>query len=119
MITGAARGIGLGIARVLARERARVAIADIDRDAATAAAHHLQGEGCDALAVQVDVVDSASENALVATVIEQYGRLDVLATNAGIYSTLELSVVTDGEWDAVMNVNVKGVTHSIQAALPS
>jgi 3-oxoacyl-[acyl-carrier protein] reductase len=118
VITGAASGIGLGIARVLAREGASVAIADIDSAATSAAVEDLREDGCEAMAVAVDVADRQAVDAMVARVIERYGRVDIVAANAGIYPTTELATVTDGEWDRVMDINVKGALHSIQAALP-
>jgi 3-oxoacyl-[acyl-carrier protein] reductase len=118
VVTGAASGVGLGIARVLAMEGASVAIADVDGAAATAAAAGLLGQGLDALAVEVDVVDRDAVEALVANVVEHYGRLDILAANAGIYPAVEFSAMTDRDLDRVLDINVKGAMHSIQAALP-
>jgi 3-oxoacyl-[acyl-carrier protein] reductase len=118
VITGAANGVGLGIATVLAAEGARVAIADVDGAAAAAAAERLRGEGADALAVEVDVVDRQAVEAMVAAVLERHGRLDILAANAGIYPAIEMSELTDRDWDRVMDINVKGAMHAIQAALP-
>jgi 3-oxoacyl-[acyl-carrier protein] reductase len=118
VITGAASGVGLGIASVLAREGAIVAIVDIDDTAASAAAEGLRDEGCDAIAIAVDVVDRAAVDEMVATLVEGHGRLDIVAANAGIYPASEIAALTDREWDRVMDINVKGALHSIQSALP-
>ncbi len=119
VITGAASGIGHGIAMVLAGEGARVAIADIDLARAQAAADGLSGEGHDAIALRVDVTDRASTDAMAAAALEAFGRIDILAANAGIYPMDPLSAIDDPGWDRVMDTNVKGALHAIQACLPS
>lgn len=117
VITGAGAGVGLGIAEVLGAEGAQVAIADIDGAAARAAADRLRGDGADALAVEVDVVDRAAVDAMVATVLARFGRVDIVAANAGVYPAIELAEITDRDWDRVMDINVKGAMHAIQAAV--
>ncbi len=99
IVTGAASGIGQGIAMVLAGEGARVAIADIDLARAQAAAAALVGEGHDAIALRVDVTDRASTDAMAASALEAFGRIDILAANAGIYPMDELSAIDDPAWD--------------------
>jgi 3-oxoacyl-[acyl-carrier protein] reductase len=116
VITGGARGIGRGIAAVLAAEGARVVIADIDAAAAEGAAAEL-GEG--ALAVATDVTDRASVDALAAAALAAFGRIDILAANAGIYPTTDLADIDDELWDRVMDINVKGALHAIQACTPA
>jgi 3-oxoacyl-[acyl-carrier protein] reductase len=116
IVTGAAAGVGLGIARVLAHEGARVVVADRDAAAAEKAAAELPG---DAFAFGVDVVERAAVEAMAATVDERCGRIDILAANAGIYPLAPLAEMTDEQWDLVLDVNVKGVLHSVQACLPA
>ena len=116
IVTGAAHGIGRGIATVLAAEGARVAIADIDVDGAGKAAAHV-GHG--AIALEVDVTRRESTEAMAAAVLETWGRIDVLAANAGIYPMVLLADVDDAEWDRVQAINVKGGLHAIQACLPA
>jgi 3-oxoacyl-[acyl-carrier protein] reductase len=116
VITGGARGIGRGIAAVLAAEGARVVIADIDAAAAEGAAAEL-GEG--ALAVATDVTDRASVDALAAAALAAFGRIDILAANAGIYPSTDLADIDDELWDRVMDINVKGALHAIQACTPA
>ena len=118
VVTGAARGIGCGIATVLAQEGATVAIADLDADAAADTAAELQAAGHVALAVDVDVTDRADTERLASTVTRAWGRIDILAANAGIYPTLDLLSIDDAEWDRVMDLNAKGVLHAIQSCLP-
>jgi 3-oxoacyl-[acyl-carrier protein] reductase len=119
MVTGAASGIGRGIAHVLAQEGARVLVADLDEKAAEETAAVLRGHGGEAMAAAVDVVDRSTVTRAAAAAIERWGRIDILAANAGIYPTAGIDAMTDAEWDRVMDVNVKGALHAIQACLPA
>jgi 3-oxoacyl-[acyl-carrier protein] reductase len=119
VVTGAASGVGRGIAQVLAAEGARVAIADVNAAGAEAAAAALQGEGHEAIAVPVDVTERASTDAMAATVLDAFGSLEILAANAGIYPMVRVPDMTDADWDRVMAINVKGALHAIQSCLPS
>jgi 3-oxoacyl-[acyl-carrier protein] reductase len=119
VVTGAGRGIGHGIAAVLAAEGARVVIADVDGALAELAAAELRDGGAEALAVATDVTDRASVNALAETTLAAYGRIDILAANAGIYPSTELAAIDDALWDHVMDINVKGALHAIQACMPA
>jgi 3-oxoacyl-[acyl-carrier protein] reductase len=119
IVTGAARGIGRGIASVLAAEGARVVIGDVDGDAAERAAAELRRSGADALGVSCDVVDRASVEQLAAAALAIHGRIDILAANAGIYPSTELAAIDDALWDRVMDINVKGALHAVQACTPA
>ena len=119
VITGGARGIGLGIATVLAQAGARVVLADLDVDAARAAATSLGSAGLAAEAHPVDVTDRLSVDALVAQVLAAHGRVDILAANAGIYPHTDFASLDDLIWDRVMDINVKGALHAVQACLPA
>jgi 3-oxoacyl-[acyl-carrier protein] reductase len=116
VITGGARGIGRGIAEVLLSEGASVALVDVDGDAARDTAKDL-GEG--ALAVGADVTDRADVQRMTATVIDHFGRIDILAANAGIYPHIPLMDLTAEQWDRVMNINVRGALFVVQACLPT
>ena len=116
VVTGAARGIGRGIAAVLAAEGARVVVADIDRAAAEQTAAEL---GAGAMAVATDVRDRASVDALAAAALAAHGRIDILAANAGIYPSTALADISDELWDRVMDINVKGALHAVQACTPA
>jgi 3-oxoacyl-[acyl-carrier protein] reductase len=116
VVTGAARGIGRGIATVLAAEGAHVVVADIDADAAQLTAAEL-GEG--ALGIAADVTDRASVEQLAAAALTAFGRIDILAANAGIYPSTALAGIDDALWDRVMDINVKGALHAIQACTPA
>lgn len=119
VITGAASGVGRGIAEVLAAEGAKVALADIDVAAAQALANELTGSDRQALAVETDVTDSASVEAMAAAVLEAWGRIDILAANAGIFPAAEIPEIDDEFLDRVLALNVKGTVHTIRACLPA
>jgi len=114
VVTGGARGIGRGIATVLAAEGARVVIVDLDGELAERAASDLRG-----LAIAADVVDRASVEEMAARVVDELGRIDIVAANAGIYPVAELTELTDEMWAQVMDVNVGGAVRTVQACLPS
>ena len=118
-MTGAAQGIGRGIASVLAAEGARVVICDLDADLAEATATDLRAQGLDVLAVATDVTERASVDAMAARVVADYGRIDILAANAGIYPTAALAEIDDALWDRVMDVNATGALRVVQACMPA
>ena len=119
IVTGAAQGIGRGIASVLAVEGARVVICDLDADNAESTATDLRAQGLDVLAVATDVTERASVDAMAARVVADYGRIDILAANAGIYPTAALAEIDDAMWDRVMDVNVTGAVRVVQACMPT
>jgi 3-oxoacyl-[acyl-carrier protein] reductase len=119
VVTGAAQGIGRGIASVLAAEGARVVICDLDADLAESTATALRAQGLDVLAVATDVTERTSVDAMAARVVADYGRVDILAANAGIYPTAALAEIDDAMWDRVMDVNVTGAVRVVQACMPT
>jgi 3-oxoacyl-[acyl-carrier protein] reductase len=119
VITGAANGVGRGIAEVLSREGAPVVIADIDADAAEGFAAELRDGGADAIAAEVDVADAASLEAMAAAAIGRWGRIDILAANAGVYPEATVAEVTDELIDRVMAINIKGTIHAMKACVPT
>jgi meso-butanediol dehydrogenase / (S,S)-butanediol dehydrogenase / diacetyl reductase len=106
LVTGAATGIGLAIARALAAHGVRVALADIDHDGARIAASEIGGG---AFGVRVDVRDRASVEAAVETVLANGGALDLAVANAGVSSMRRANEITDADWDFNMDVNARGV----------
>jgi len=116
LVTGAGHGIGRGIANVLASEGARVVVADVDRASADATTVALGGE---AIAVEMDVADRTSVEAGIASVVERLGWIDILAANAGVYRWDAIDAITDEVWNRIIDINVKGAFHCIQAVLPS
>ncbi|MBC2669834.1 SDR family oxidoreductase [Novosphingobium piscinae] len=120
LITGAAQGLGAAIAAMLAREGARVALADINRAGVEDLAARLnaaQGPGT-AVALTLDVTDAAAWPAAIATAAEAMGGLSVLVNNAGIASLGTIESVDPLVWDRTMAVNVDSVFHGCRAALP-
>lgn len=119
VVTGAANGIGAGIAGVLAAEGARVAILDVDQDAAENAARRFRAKGYDAIGVYADVTDAVKLKSAVNVVTARWGRVDILAANAGIYPQIPLADITPAQWGGVIDINLRGALFSIQAVLPA
>lgn len=115
IVTGAASGIGAGIADVLANKGATVIVADVDEEAARETADEVSGE---TMAVPVDVTNPEATDALAEGVVDEYGRIDILCANAGIYPSAPLEELSTDDWDDVFDVNVKSVLLSVQACLP-
>ena len=114
LITGAASGIGAATARRMAAEGAQVAIGDLDEEGGRAVAGEIDG-----VAVGMDVADTASVRAGVATATRELGRIDVLVNNAGM-DRFAFFVNTDEElWDQVLAVNLRGVLAVTHAVLPA
>jgi len=118
IVTGGARGIGLEIGRRLARAGACVALADVDADRARRSADELRSEGYDAIPVEVDVSDRAQVERMVRSVLDRWGRIDVLVNNAGICPMTAVEDVTVAEWDWVLGINLKGAFLCSQAVIP-
>ena len=120
IITGAAKGIGKGIARVFAAEGASLVIADVDDRAGEATAAELSGlNGGRTEFVQTDVTSRDSCRAAVEAVVDQHGRVDILVSNAGVYPQAFLNEMTEDDWDRIFAIYVKGMFHMVTAVLPS
>jgi 3-oxoacyl-[acyl-carrier protein] reductase len=115
VVTGGSKGIGKGIARVLAQAGARVAIVSRHADQAEAAAREI-GHGAFGLAG--DVTALASMDKVMKAVADRNGSLDVLCANAGIFPPARLEEMTSAQWDEVMDTNLKGTFHAVKAAVP-
>ena len=118
IITGAGRGIGLGIAQTLARAGHQAALTDRDRDAVEQEAERLRREGRDALALELDVTDAAGWARVVAAAAERFGGLDVLVNNAGISPRGTAESTDEALWEQTLAINLKGPWLGIRAALP-
>jgi len=124
IVTGAAFGeraaIGAQFAQALAREGARVTVADIKDPAPVAA--EIEANGGTALPLTIDVSDENQVNTMVAETLDRYGRLDILINNAAIGSNIPPRPVTDlslEEWDTLMSINVRGAFLCVKAAVPT
>ena len=123
IVTGAASGIGAGCAARLAREGARVVVADISSDGAKAQAARLRADGGEASACVADIGDEASVAAMIGFAVEKYGGLDILVNNAAdtkLSSTRDVAVEsTDiAVWDGIMRVNLRGTMLCCKHAIP-
>ena len=108
IVTGAARGIGAEIAKRLAKDGANVVICDLNEEWCADTLKEIEALGVEALALGVNVADSAAVDACVKEVIAKFGRIDIMVNNAGITKDGLLMRMSDEDWDAVINVNLKG-----------
>ena len=118
IITGAAGGLGKAFALAFANEGAKVAVCDKNIKGATETAQEI---GNDAIAIEVDVANEASTQAMAQVVADKFGKIDVLVNNAAIYATIQRKPffeISEAEWDLVMNVNLKGVWMVSKAVFP-
>ncbi len=118
LITGAGHGIGRMTALTFAREGAHVAVADINLSAAQAVADEITRADGRAKAVFLDVARAESVEVAVRTTHEWAGRLDILINNAGITRDARVQKLTEEQWDAVIDVNLKGVWLCTKFATP-
>jgi 3-oxoacyl-[acyl-carrier protein] reductase len=107
LVTGAARGIGKGIALRLAREGMRVIINDRDKDAAEATAGELRSHGADVRAIIADLASTAEINRLVDQTVKELGTVDLLVNNAGLLPRGAMDRIEESFWDLEFAVNVK------------
>ncbi len=114
IVTGAAKGIGFATAKRFAQEGAKVMIADVSPEAIKAAVSLVSGsEG-----YVMNVTDRASVEATVDQIIKNHGRIDILINNAGITQDARLVKMTEAQFDAVIDVNLKGVFNCTQLVVP-
>jgi len=116
IVTGAGRGIGQTIAMSLAAEGASVIVADLDGASARQVADKITAVGGQAIAVQTDVAEPSQVNSLIASALDEFGRLDVLVNNAGIGSNKPFLETTLEEWELQLRVNLTGTFLCGQAA---
>src|ERR1700740_2905929 len=118
IVTGAASGIGKDIALVLAREGAKVAIADLNLDAANATAKEIRAGGGQAIGVAMDVTNEQQVNDGVAAVVKAFGGVDILVSNAGIQIVHPLEQFSYAEWKKMLAIHVDGAFLTARACLP-
>ena len=113
IVTGGASGIGAATVRRFVDEGAAVAVLDVDADGARAVAEPLG-----AIVVEADVADAAAMATSVPRAAEALGGLTCLVNNAGVGNVMPLADYPDGEWDRLLDVNLRGTVHGLRAALP-
>lgn len=117
VVTGAAQGLGLAMAEVLAGQGARVILADVQHERATAAAAQLNGRGLNAQSAALDIGDSAAVARFFESVEREHGRLDILVNNAGRRQDVKRLIdLTDEEWNGILHVNLTGTFFCCRAA---
>ena len=118
IVTGAASGLGRAIARRFARAGARVVLADLDRGAAAATAREIDADPRRAVGIAMDVADERAVDSGVAEVISQFGRIDVLVSNAGIQIVHPLEEFSYAEWKKMLAIHLDGAFLTTRACLP-
>ena len=116
IVTGAAMGIGKGIAMRLAEAGASVVVADINLEAARTAVKEIKAAGYKAAAVQADTSRVSEAQKVVQAALETFGDLHILVNNAGIYPMSPALDMTEETWDRVLDINLKGAMFFSQAA---
>jgi len=117
-VTGGAQGIGQGIATTLGDLGFKVAVVDLNLEAAQATAKRITDAGGTAVAVQADVTDTASVQAAVKTVTEELGPVEVAVNNAGWDDFMPFLKTSEDFWDRVLEINFKGQLRVVQAVVP-
>jgi NAD(P)-dependent dehydrogenase (short-subunit alcohol dehydrogenase family) len=118
LITGGASGIGKATARLFLDEGARVVISDVNGEALKLAVEELRASGGQISGIQGDVRSLDSAGQMVRAAVDRHGRLDILFCNAGITSVMPISELTEQEWDAVIDTNLKGMFTLVKHAVP-
>ena len=118
LITGAGRGIGAATALKFAREGATIVACDIHEDAVQDTLRDCRAAGAAAIGLAADVTDRPGFGQAVDTILAQFGRVDILVNNAGITRDARLVNMTEAQFDAVIDVNLKGIFNAAQAVVP-
>ena len=117
VVTGGASGIGESVSFALAREGAKIVVADLSEENAGNVVNAIKDSGGEAYAVQVDVSSRASVKKLFEAVVEKYGTVDILVTAAGIAVSVKFEDVTEEDWQKILGVNLIGTFFCIQEAV--
>jgi len=118
VVTGGAQGIGYAITELLAQHGADIMVADLIADKAEATAKEIAAKtGRKIVAHSVNVSDSASAKAMIDAAVEQFGKVDILVNNAGITRDNLIMRMTEADWDAVIDINLKGAFNCSQAVI--
>lgn len=119
VVTGAASGMGKEIAKLYAKEGAKVIVADLNIDGAEAVVKEITADNGIAKAVQANVAKQEDIDHMIDTAVNEYDKLDILVNNAGIMDGFEpVADITDERWDLIFDINTKGVMRSMRKAIP-
>jgi NAD(P)-dependent dehydrogenase (short-subunit alcohol dehydrogenase family) len=116
LVTGGARGIGLGISRRLAAEGAITIIGDVREDLARESALNLVADGLQVSARKLDVTGSRGVEDAITGIVKEHGQLDFLVNNAGVHLVKPITEYTDDDWSFVMDINARGPFYTMRAA---
>ncbi len=112
LVTGGANGIGKGISESLAEAGAKVIIGDIDEEQGQKTAEALNGKF-----YKMDVTDKQAVQDIVDQIVKEFDKIDILASNTGVYPQIEIEDLTEEDWDYIQNINLKGMFFVTQAVL--
>ena len=118
IVTGAGRGIGRGIAHVFADDGAKVLVVNRGADAGKAVVEEITAKGGTAVFHQANVKNKADMDAMAAAAMDNFGAIDVLCLNAGIFPAALIGDLTEELWDEVIDTNLKGIFFGTQACIP-
>lgn len=118
IVTGAGSGLGRAIAKRFASEGAIVVLADVNGQAITTVVDEISAAGGRAYGYNIDVTSQAAVRRFVDEIVKKSGRIDILVNNAGITRYRPFPTLGDEDWDAVLNLDLKGVFYCAQAAAP-
>jgi 3-oxoacyl-[acyl-carrier protein] reductase len=118
VITGAGSGIGAGVAELFAKEGAHVFMSDIENTLIQNKAAILRAQGGSVFPFAADVRNSRAMAGVVDDAIGRFGRVDILINNAGVYPRQNFLEMTEGQWDAIQEINVKGTFHCTKLVIP-
>ena len=118
IVTGAAAGIGAGVAQLFATEGAHVFLVDLDGAGVKKVAASLQSEGGSAFGFEADARNRAAMEKVVEDAVTRFGRIDVLINNAGVYPRHPFLEMTEEQWDTMQDINLKSVFHCTKLVMP-
>jgi len=117
LVTGAAQGIGKAVALLLAQNGADIAVSDVNFEKAEETAKEIQALGRRAMAIKVDVAKLDDVEKMVEATLSQFGQINILINNAGIARDKLILRMTEEDWDAVLNINLKGTFNCTKAVV--
>jgi 3-oxoacyl-[acyl-carrier protein] reductase len=117
LVTGAAQGIGRTVALLLAQKGADIVVSDINLEKAEETAKEIEAIGRRAVAIRVDVANLNEVERMIEAILERFGQIDILVNNAGIARDKLILRMTEEDWDAVLNVNLKGTFNCTKAVI--